>query len=198
MTDQLETAQAGNDRDVQDALMSHEYDGIKEFDNRLPNWWLWIMWGSIVFSLFYWLVFHTLELRDLPRADFEAEMLAAQEAELARMAASGLNDESLLMMSTMESTVAEGRDLFVKHCVACHLDQGQGQIGPNLTDGHWIHGCRPMDMHETVVNGVAAKGMPAWLNQLGPSRVQAVVAYTLTLRDTNVPGKAPEGDPCEF
>ena len=47
----------------QDTVMAHEYDGIKEFDNRLPNWWMWIMWGSIVFALAYWLVFHTLSLR---------------------------------------------------------------------------------------------------------------------------------------
>ena len=50
----------------QDTVMAHEYDGIQEFDNRLPNWWMWIMWGSIVFALCYWLVFHTLEIKPLP------------------------------------------------------------------------------------------------------------------------------------
>ena len=79
---------------------------------------------------------------------------------------------------------------------ACHLDQGQGSVGPNLTDDFWIHGCKPMDLLNTVNNGVAAKGMPAWLNQLGPSRTMSAVAYVLTLKDTNVPGKAPEGEPC--
>ena len=46
----------------QDTVMAHEYDGIQEFDNRLPNWWMWIMWGSMIFALGYWLVFHTLHL----------------------------------------------------------------------------------------------------------------------------------------
>ncbi len=183
---------------VQDTIKEHVFDGIEEFDNRLPNWWMWIMYGSIVFAVLYWIVFHTLEIRPLPREKFEMEMVAAQEAELERMAKSGVSNESLLMMSQMDAKQVEGRELFVKHCVACHLDDGRGQIGPNLTDGFWIHGCEPMDMLKTVNEGVAAKGMPAWLNQLGPSRTQTVVSYVLTLRNTNVEGKAPEGEPCSF
>jgi len=180
----------------QDTVLTHEFDGIQEFDNRLPNWWLWLMWGSMLFALVYWLVFHTLDLRDDPQERFATEMLAAQEAEFARMEAAGIDDEALWMMSEMSNKVAEGRELFVAHCVACHLDQGQGSVGPNLTDNVWIHGCKPMDMLNTVNTGVAAKGMPAWLNQLGPSRTMAAVSYVLTLKDTNVPGKAPEGVPC--
>ena len=183
----------------QDTVKEHVFDGIEEFDNRLPNWWLWIMYGSMVFALFYWIVFHTLEIRSLPRERFEQEMLVAQEAELARMEASGVSNESLMLMTEIPAKMEEGRELFVKHCVACHLDDGRGLVGPNLTDGFWVHGCEPMDQLKLVQEGVAAKGMPAWLNQLGPTRVQAVVAYVLTIRNTNVPnGKAPEGDPCEF
>lgn len=183
---------------VQDTVKEHVFDGIEEFDNKLPNWWLWIMYGSMVFALLYWIVFHTLEIRPLPREKFATEMQAAQEAELERMAKAGVNNETLVMMSEMPAKLAEGREIFVKHCVACHLDGGQGLVGPNLTDGVWIHGCQPMDMLKIVNEGVAAKGMPAWLNQLGPSRTQTVVSYVHTLRNTNVPGKAPEGEPCSF
>ncbi len=196
MSEHQEPTRDNREEYRQDTILTHEFDGIQEFDNRLPNWWLWIMWGSMVFALLYWLVFHTLELRDLPRADFETSMQVAQEAELARMAAAGMNDETLWAMSQMDTKVAEGREIFSKHCVACHLDQGQGMVGPNLTDNVWIHGCKPMDLLNTVYEGVAAKGMPAWLNQLGPTRAQSAVAYVLTLRNTNVPGKAPEGEPC--
>jgi len=196
MSEHQETTRDNREEYRQDTILNHEFDGIQEFDNRLPNWWLWIMWGSIVFGLVYWLVFHTLELRDLPYAEFETTMLEAQEAELARMAALGMNDETLWAMSAIETKVAEGREIWVKHCVACHLDQGQGSVGPNLTDNAWIHGCKPMDHLNVIYEGVAAKGMPAWLNQLGPTRSQAVTAYILTLRNTNVPGKAPEGEPC--
>ena len=182
----------------QDTVMAHEYDGIKEFDNRLPNWWMWIMWGSIVFALAYWLVFHTLSLKPLSVEKFETTMQKAQELQLARAAAQGVDNNFLVMMNQTASKTTEGRDIFVKHCVACHLDKGQGLVGPNLTDGVWIHGCEPMAMLKTVTDGVPAKGMPAWQNQLGPSRVQAVVAYVMTIRGTNVPGKAPEGQPCQF
>lgn len=182
----------------QDTVMDHEYDGIQEFDNRLPNWWMWIMYGSIVFSLFYWIVFHTLELRQLPRAEFAEVMAEAEEVQLARLEAAGIDNEFFVALSRNETKVAAGREIFVKHCVACHLDQGQGLVGPNLTDGVWINGCDPMAMQKIVNEGVAAKGMPAWLNQLGPTRVREVVAYVMTIQDTNVPGKAPEGQPCEF
>jgi len=192
-----------NDRDNRDeyrhdTVTAHEYDGIQEFDNRLPNWWMWLMWGSMVFALLYWLVFHTLELRPGSHEKFEAVMQKAQEEQLARAQAAGIDNDFLVMMSQTDSKVTEGRDIFVKHCVACHLDKGQGSVGPNLTDGYWIHGCEPMQMLKTVTDGVAAKGMPAWGNQLGPSRVQAAVAYVLTLRDTDVPGKEPQGEPCTF
>ena len=182
----------------QDTVMPHTYDGIQEFDNRLPNWWLWLMWGSMVFALFYWIVFHTLELRVLPREQFEGVMAEAEEIQLAKMLEAGIDNDFFVAMSENAEKVAEGREIFVKHCVACHLDQGQGSVGPNLTDANWVHGCEPMAMWKIVTDGVAAKGMPAWQNQLGPNRVMAAVSYIMTIQDTNVEGKAPEGEPCKF
>jgi cytochrome c oxidase cbb3-type subunit 3 len=183
---------------VENTVMDHEYDGIQEFDNRLPNWWMWIMWGSMVFALLYWIVFHTLGVGVLPRERFAREMEAAQEAQLQRALAAGIDNDFFVMMSRSEDSVAAGREVFVTHCVACHLDQGQGSVGPNLTDGYWIHGCEPMQMLKVLDEGVAAKGMPAWQNQLGPTRVHSVLAYLLTIRGSNVAGKAPEGEPCSF
>jgi len=183
---------------VHDMIKEHEFDGIQEFDNRLPNWWLWTLYGAIVFALVYWIVFHTLGVGRTPIDNFNADMLAAQEAQLERAAALGLDNDMFVMMAGMDAKVAEGREVWVKHCVACHLDDGRGSVGPNMTDEYWVHGCEPMQMYETITNGVAAKGMPAWMNQLGPSRVQAAVAYILTIRDTNIEGKAPEGEPCSF
>ncbi|MCP4572168.1 MAG: c-type cytochrome [bacterium] len=183
---------------VHDSIKEHEFDGIQEFDNKLPNWWLWTLYGAIVFALIYWVVFHTLEIRPLPREDFAAEMQEAQEIQLERAAAAGLSNETFDMMAALEDRVADGREVFVKHCVACHLDDGRGMVGPNLTDSVWVHGCEPMQMYDVVSDGIAAKGMPAWMNQLGPTRVQAVVAYVMTIRDTNIAGKAPEGEPCIY
>jgi len=183
---------------VHDQIKEHEFDGIQEFDNKLPNWWLWTLYGSIVFSLLYWIVFHTLGIGTLPRARFAHEMQAAQEAQLARAQASGLSNQTFMLMTGMAPKVAEGKAVFTQYCVQCHLEDGRGLVGPNLTDGYWLHGCEPMQIYKTVSDGVAAKGMPAWMNQLGPTRVQAVVSYVLTIRNTDVKGKEPQGDPCNY
>ena len=177
-----------------DELRGHTYDGIEEYDNRLPNWWLFILYGSCIFALGYWLVFHTFKVVDLPMARYDKEMVAAAEAQLARMAEGGITDESLALMATVPDAVAEGKQLFTTYCVACHLDQGQGLVGPNLTDAYWLHGGKPTDILKTVNDGVPAKGMAAWGGQLGPSRVQKLTAYVLTIKNTNVPGKAQEGE----
>ena len=198
MTENQNTSRDNRDEYQQNTVMDHEFDGIQEFDNRLPNWWLWLMWGSMVFALLYWVFFHTLGVGVLPVERFEMDMKVAQEAQIARALEAGIDNEFFVMMSQNEDKVAAGREIFVKHCVACHLDQGQGSVGPNLTDGYWIHGCEPMQMLKTINDGVAAKGMPAWMNQLGPTRVNAVLAYILTIKDTEVTGKAPEGEPCSF
>jgi len=178
-----------------DELREHIYDGIEEYDNRLPNWWLFILYGSCIFALGYWLVFHTFHVLDLPLAKYDKEMIAAAEAQLARMSEGGITDKSLALMATMPETVADGRQLFTTYCVVCHLDQGQGLVGPNLTDKYWLHGGKPTDILKTVTDGVPAKGMAAWGGQLGPTRVQKLVAFVLSIKNTDVSGKAPEGDP---
>ncbi len=178
-----------------DVLRRHEYDGIEEYDNRLPNWWLFILYGTCIFALGYWLVFHTFKVVDLPLTRYDQEMVAAAEAQLAMMVEGGITDESLALMAAMPETVAKGRELFTAYCVVCHLDQGQGLVGPNLTDGYWLNGGTPTAIHTTVTDGVPAKGMAAWGGQLGPRRVQDVVSFVISIKNTNVPGKAPEGEP---
>ena len=198
MTENQNNARDNRTLYQQNTVMEHEYDGIQEFDNRLPNWWMWIMWGSMVFALFFWIFFHTLGVGELPRERFAHVMEAAQEAQLERALAAGIDNEFFVMMSQTETNVDAGREIWVKHCVQCHLDDGRGSVGPNLTDSYWVHGCEPMQMLKTINDGVASKGMPAWQNQLGPSRVHNVLAYILTIKDNNLVGKAPEGDPCTF
>jgi len=177
-----------------DKLRDHTFDGIQEFDNKLPNWWLFILYGSIVFSLGYWLVFHTFKIVDLPVAQYNTEMAAIADAQLAAAMEGGITNESLLMMADMPESVTEGKALYDQYCVVCHLDKGQGLVGPNLTDNYWIHGAEPVDIHKIVTNGVLDKGMVAWGAQLGPKRVNKVVSYVMTITNTNIEGKAPEGE----
>lgn len=174
----------------------HDYDGIREFDNKLPNWWLATLFLTIFFSIGYWLYYHTLEVGPDQFTEYEMEMADAAAAAAERARDRGeVNDESLLSASRDPSQVGTGKELFGQYCAACHGPDGGGTIGPNLTDGHWITGAgQPMEIREIVSSGVTAKGMPAWGQLLGDEKVDQITAFVLTLKGTNVPGKGPEGE----
>ncbi len=178
--------------------LGHEYDGIRELDNRLPNWWVTSMYAAIVFALGYWLYFHTFELGDTQQERLALEVSRAQAAaekrEEARVAREGaLTDESLLALVSDAAAVGRGKEVFAQNCLACHGAGGEGTVGPNLTDRYWIHGSKPTDIHGVIADGRLEKGMPSWKPVLGASRVRDVAAFVLSLKNTHVPGKAPQG-----
>jgi cytochrome c oxidase cbb3-type subunit 3 len=170
------------------------YDGIEELDNRLPNWWLGILWATIVFSVGYWMYYHVTGSGPDQLGEYRLEA-----AELARKAADSkpVSDELLLALAGDPQTTGAGKALFKQNCESCHGAQGQGDIGPNLTDKHWLYGGKPVAIHKVVSQGVVAKGMPAWQRTLGAERVRALTAYLLTLKGRNLAGKAPQGEPEE-
>lgn len=167
----------------------HEYDGILEADNRLPRWWLMTLYGAIVFSLGYWFYYEQFKAGPGLQQAYYAEK--AREAE--KTGADPTDSELLAASSGPE--LAIGEKLFASNCVACHEAQGQGKIGPNLTDAAWLHGGAPVEIFRTIRDGFAAKGMPAWGPILGRGGVTQVTAYVLSMRDKNLPGKAAEGEP---
>jgi cytochrome c oxidase cbb3-type subunit 3 len=181
-------------QETKDRVLGHDFDGIQEYDNRLPNWWLAILFGTIVFGVLYWAYFQTFHTGKTPAEAYQADMARAAEARLAAMKNQAVTDESLLLMASVPDRVAAGRKIFEQFCVVCHGDRAQGNVGPNLTDAYWLHGGKPLQILNTVTNGVPDKGMVAWGNQLGPDRIQTVVAYVLSIKGTNVPGKAPQGE----
>ncbi len=171
----------------------HEVDGIQELDNRLPNWWLYTLFGSIVFAIGYWFVYQVFGAAELPVQAYRREAAALAARQGKTVAVTG---EALVEMSKDPSILTDGKQTFVASCAPCHGVTGGGNIGPNLTDGYWLHGGAPEKIYATIHDGVAAKGMPAWGPQLGDVRTQAVAAYVVSLRNTNVPGgKPPQGDP---
>lgn len=174
----------------------HDYDGIREHDNRLPNWWLATLIVTVVFGYGYWMYFHVMKQGKLSGAEYQAEMDEAAAAARARAKDKGaVTDDALLLLAQSKATVDSGAATFKQSCSPCHGMQAQGLIGPNLTDGFWLHGAKPTDILKTVSTGVAAKGMPAWEPVLGEERIEAVVAFVLTVKNTNVPGKEPQGEP---
>jgi cytochrome c oxidase cbb3-type subunit 3 len=174
----------------QDPKIVHVYDDIREEDNHLPNWWLAILYGSIVFSLGYWFVFETTHAVPNPVAAFRAEMeIAARQ----RAESGPITDDTLTVLSKDAQTLAEGKKVFVSTCAPCHGAEGQGVVGPNLTDPFWLHGGKPTAIHTSITHGYPEKGMRAWGPILGAGRVRSVAAFVLSIRGRNLPGKPPQG-----
>jgi cytochrome c oxidase cbb3-type subunit 3 len=172
----------------------HVYDDIEEEDNHLPNWWLGILFGSMVFAFGYWFVYEVTKAVPGPLAEYRAETAAAEK----RRAESGpVSNETLVVLARDAATVADGRKVFVSTCAPCHGAQGQGIVGPNLTDRYWLHGGKPVDIHKSITGGYPDKGMRPWAPMLGPARVRAVAAFVLSIKGQNLPGKPPQGTPEE-
>jgi cytochrome c oxidase cbb3-type subunit III len=180
----------------EDGKVVHVYDGIEEQDNHLPNWWLYTLYGACVFALGYWIYYQGYGGGLSPLQAYQHEKAAAKRAEAAQLMALGdLSDAQLVEMSKNPAIVKQGAEIYATTCFACHLANGGGQIGPNLTDDFWLHGGAPTQILKTVRDGVPDKGMLAWKQQLGEEKVRAVTAYVLTIVGTNVPGgKAPQGE----
>jgi cytochrome c oxidase cbb3-type subunit 3 len=177
----------------EDRLLDHEYDGIQEYDNPMPRWWLYIFWGSIVWAALFWFNVPGIGVGQGRIADYNASVAAAA-AEFPPVPHAAPGAEQLLAMSKDPSALAAGKTVFGAYCVACHAADGGGIIGPNLTDNSWIHGGAPEQIYATVHDGVLAKGMPAWGQSLKPDEVTAVVAYVISLQGTTPASpKAPEG-----
>lgn len=176
-------------------LMHHEYDGIHEYDNPLPGWWSGIFILTIVFSIGYWIWFHAGGPGKDPQQKFAGEWneYVAWKAEAEAKATIVVTEESLLQMKGDPAVVDAGRKVFTQNCVGCHMEDGRGQVGPNLTDDFQIHGLGYKDLYDTIRDGVPAKGMIAWGNTLAPRDLANVAAFVSTLRGTNVEGKPPEG-----
>jgi cytochrome c oxidase cbb3-type subunit 3 len=176
----------------EDRLLEHEYDGIREYDNPLPRWWLWILYATVIFVPLYYVLPGRLGENGGNVAEYEASVAAYKSAQ--PPAPPTISGERLLALSKDEEALEEGQEVFTKNCAACHGADGGGVIGPNLTDNAWIHGGTPTAIHNTLVVGVLAKGMPAWERLLKPEELDHVVAYVISLQGTKpATPKAPEG-----
>jgi cytochrome c oxidase cbb3-type subunit III len=188
-------ASAATDHAHHGQVLDHEYDGIKEYDNPLPRWWVLLFWLSAWFSLAYFLYYHVLDKGESVAAGYEHEQIAAREQRLLQSAREKPSESSLTALASDPALVADAKLLFGERCAQCHGSEGQGLIGPNLSDGHWIHGQgQLMQIYGVISDGVPAKGMPAWQAQLSPVELRKVTAFVASLRGKNLPGKAPEGN----
>jgi cytochrome c oxidase cbb3-type subunit III len=181
-----------------DILMDHDFDGIEELDNRIPPWFNYLFYGTIIFGIIYMLDYHVLKTGKLPAQEYQEEMqqAALQRAELIKSGAF-VNENTVTMLND-DAALNNGKQIFKINCVPCHGDNGQGIIGPNLTDDYWIHGGGIKNVFKTIKYGVPAKGMLTWDGKINPREIQEVASYVISLEGTNPPNaKAPQGQKWE-
>ena len=177
-------------------LLAHDYDGIKELDNTLPPWWVYLFYGCIVFAAVYLVRFEIMG-GDNQETELKNEMAQAKiDVAQYMKTAPDLMDEKTVTLLTDPADLAAGKTIFTTNCVACHRPDAGGQIGPNLTDEQWILGGGIKNVFHTLVNGGRdGKGMISWKATLKPKEMQKVASYVLSLRGTNpVDPKTPEGE----
>lgn len=153
-----------------DQILGHgdECDGIEEYDNKLPAWWLGLFYFGIIFGIGYTVHYHMIADRS-QAGEYDAEVAAAAVTWPAPSAEE-------LLAATPED-IEKGAEIYASTCVGCHGADLTGGIGPNLTDAEWIHGSSLEDINKTVTDGVPDKGMLAWGPILGPQKVAQVSAF---------------------
>lgn len=174
----------------------HEYDGIVELDNALPPWWLYMFYGTIIFSIIYVIMFFGMgkfNQQDELKAEYA---VAAEKIEAYQKEHGAAVDENTVVLVTDADKLADGKAIYEKNCVACHALNGGGGVGPNFTDDYWIHGNSINEVFKVVKYGVPEKGMIPWEAQLNPEQMQNVSSYILNeFTGKNVEGgKEPQGE----
>jgi cytochrome c oxidase cbb3-type subunit 3 len=171
--------------DHEDNLRPHTYDGIQEYDKRLPNWWLYTLYGSIVFWIVYWFAHQIAQIMPSDGASVDGEMSRIAAVKMAS-SIDITNDDKFWEMAANPLFVEAGKAAYTQNCVACHLSSLKGKaenptaIGPNLRDNAWVHGGTPKEIYRTLQQGVVLKGMPAWEPVLGQKKTAELVAYILS------------------
>lgn len=175
-------------------LLDHDADGITELDNKLPRWWLYLFYITTIFAVVYMIYYHVLDMGALSSDRYNQEITAAKTAFPDAFKTIDMSSGDLAA-STDPAVLARGKELFTVNCVACHLADGGGLIGPNLCDDYFIHGPTYSDALRTVVNGVVEKGMISWKTMMPSKDMEAVTSYVYSLRGTTpATPKPPEGE----
>ncbi len=175
-----------------DQERAHSFDGITEYDNDLPRWWLAMLWISVVFAFWYIIYYHFGPSRLGPER-WSGEVAAIAE-ERAKHETGPLGEQALRALSSNPERIARGKALFVTvNCAICHGPEGTGLIGPNLCDRYWIYGSNMTDIVETISNGRANNAMPPQKAALSGDDIANLAIYVVSLNRAGFkPGKPPD------
>ncbi len=176
-------------------ILDHNYDGIKELDNKLPPWWVFGFYGTIAFAIIYLVRFEVFD--DYNQAEeYEIAVSEAKiEIEAWKKTAKDLVDATTVTLLTDAEDLKSGSAIFSQRCIACHKSDGGGGIGPNLTDKYWVLGGGIKNVFNTISEGGrSGKGMIAWKTELKPAEIAQVASYVLSLQGSSpAEPKAAEG-----
>ncbi|MBD3863799.1 cbb3-type cytochrome c oxidase N-terminal domain-containing protein [Olleya marilimosa] len=190
----------GDDKPIEEEheiILDHNYDGIKELDNNLPPWWLYSWYASMVFAVIYLFNFHVTGSSDTQYEELDNEYAQAKiEIEAYKKTAKNLVDVNSVVLLTDALDLQNGKKIFTENCIACHMADGGGGIGPNLTDKYWILGGSIKNVFQTISEGGrSGKGMVSWKKDLKPLEMAQVASYVLSLQGTTPANpKEAEGD----
>ncbi len=172
--------------------LGHDYDGIRELDNRLPPWWLYGFYLCIFFAFVYLYRYHVAHSAPLPKEELQIAMAQAaiDKEEYLKKAASKV-DENTVTYLTDAASLDAGKKIFSTICMACHQADGGGGVGPNLTDQYWLHGGSIKDIFKTIKYGWPEKGMKSWEEDYSPVQIAQIASYVKSLGGTK-PSKPKE------
>lgn len=180
-------------------ILDHNYDGIKELDNSLPPWWLYLFYATMIFGVVYLVRYHVLD-GDTPEMEYNKAVAQARiEINKYKATAPDLITAENVELLTDEASLKRGKAVFNLNCASCHLADGGGSIGPNLTDEYWILGGGIKNVFTTVSNGGrSGKGMVPWNKTLKSADIAKVSSYIISLQGTTPANpKAPHGEKWE-
>lgn len=172
--------------------LGHNYDGIRELDNRLPPWWLYGFYICILFSAIYLWRYH---ISHTAPSSLEELAIVMEKAELEKenylkKAANNVNENTVTYLSDATSLEA-GKKIFITACAACHAADGGGTVGPNLVDDYWLHGGGLSDIFKSIKYGWPEKGMKSWKDDYSPAQIAQISSYIKSLKGTK-PGTPKE------
>lgn len=185
-----------SEKSEEELTLDEDFDGITELDNPTPPWFNFIFYTSIIVAVLYLLNYHVFKSGKLQLAEYATEVSEAKAEVDAYLKKSGNQvDENNVTLLTDKKALEEGATLFKEKCAQCHLADGGGLVGPNLTDDYWLHGGDVKSIFKTIKYGVPAKGMIAWQSTFSGKQMQVLAAYVKSLHGTKpATPKEPQGD----
>ena len=174
--------------------MDHAYDGIEEYDNPLPGWWKWIFVATIIYSPLYILYYHGGASGRSINEIYGVALATNTRLQFAEIGDLSPDADTIVKYMHKPSWVKVGQSVFRANCISCHGREGEGQVGPNLTDEVFKNVKNIEDIATVISKGAGGGAMPKWSNRLHPNEVVLVAAYVASLRGQNIESaRPPEG-----